>query len=286
MFVEIQIRTVLENLWATTVELIDSMMAETLKAGTCDKVYMEFFKLVSGLFSIKEGTKIVDGIPTEKKLIIKRIYDIDKEKSIREKLYAYNNALKLCNDVKNNENNVYYLLHIDLRKKSISVIPYITSEINDAIKDYHKYEKERNGVDALLVSGSNFEMIKESYPNYFIDTLQFLQNVGKLCMDYPEQPSIYLNVSLNSEKIINLFDIFEYKSTLNDSSSIIENGIGASNGNIYVCHPWAATLDDAYLRFSGIILDKNDVRQNKKINVIDMNFPGIIVLQTGASFFY
>ena len=83
-----------------------------------------------------------------------------------------------------------------------------------------------------------------------------------------------------------MFDIFEYKSTLNDSSSIIENGIGASNGNIYVCHPWAATLDDAYLRFSGIILDKNDVRQNKKINVIDMNFPGIIVLQTGASFFY
>ena len=287
MFVEIQIRTKLENLWATTVEIIDFMMSKTLKAGTGDKIYMEFFKLVSGLFSIEEGTKIVKGISSEKKEIVNRIYEIDKKESIREKLRAYNNALNMFKQVENNQDNVYFLLHIDMRKKILNVTSYTNDAINLAIEEYHNYEKmkKNNGIDTLLVSGKNFDIIKESYPNYFIDTLQFLNNVGKLCMDYPEKPSIVLPMNSNSKKIIDLFDIYEYKSILQKDSYIVEeDGIGISNGNIINCPPWAATLDDAYLRFSGIIFNPKYIQNNKKINVIDMNCQGILVLQTGASF--
>lgn len=286
MFVEIQIRTKLENLWATTVEIIDFMMSETLKAGTGDKAYMEFFKLVSGLFSIEEGTKIVKGISTEKKEIVNRIYEIDKEKSIREKLYAYNNALNMFKEVKNDQENVYFLLYIDMRKKILNVTSYTNNAINSAIEDYHNHEKmkKNNGIDALLVSGKSFDIIKESYPNYFIDTLQFLNSVGKLCIDYPEKPSIILFMNNNSKKIVDLFDIYEYKSILQKDSYIMEDGIGISDGNIINCPSWAATLDDTYLRFSGIIINEDFIQGNKKINVIDMNCQGILVLQTGASF--
>lgn len=286
MFVEIQIRTVLENLWATTIETIDLMMSETLKAGTGDIAYIEFFKLVSGLFSIEEGTKIVEGIPINKEEIVNRIYEIDKQESIREKLFAYNNVLNLFNTAKEKQEDAYFLLHIDLRKKAVTVKPYTNNLINLAIEDYHSYERSNriNGTDVLLVSGENLDIIKDSYPNYFTDTLKFLKSVSKLCIDYPEKPSVSLAMDNNSKKITDLFDI-EVKKPMNNITYSEEDGIGISNGNMIYCPSCAATLDDSYLRFSGIVINNYFVKETDQANVETMNCPGIIVLQTGASFY-
>lgn len=105
MLIEIQVRTRLQHTWATAVEIIDCIERNRfittagnsqngLKAGEGSDIYRHYFKLVSGLFSISEGTSVVDGVPETKQELIEAIYHIEKSEQIKQKLASYSHAIK------------------------------------------------------------------------------------------------------------------------------------------------------------------------------------------------
>lgn len=283
MFIEIQIRTELEHQWATAVEIMDSITNETLKVGTGKKEYMYFFKLVSALFSLAEGTSVVEGISSEKKKIVYDLYSIDKSESIRDKLSAYNSAIKFSGKYPGSAD--YYLLITDMRKKTISAQAFSMEEISEATSQYQKIEKNKanSSIDVVLVAAKNFDIIKESYPNYFTETLKFLAKISDFCSEYPEKASIDFSTDRNGVRILDYFNIQQFDK--NVENNYIWGGIGASDGRIIICPDWPISLDDSYLRFSGIIARNIDQINSNCGTPIQVSGSAVVVLKTGASFY-
>lgn len=286
MLIEIQVRTRLQNSWATAVEIIDFITNETLKAGTGNEKYRYFFKLASALFSIKEQTTIVQGVPKKHEEIVKEIYQIEREERIREKLSAYSTAITL--PVNYEEGTVsYFLLIIDMRSRGINMTAYKPNEIKEAIEQYHKVEKiaNKNGIDVVLVAGHSLGSLKESYQNYFLGAQSFLASIAEMCSIYPETPSIILDLKNKSRKVSDYFKIHHYDRSTPEGVHLEEDGIGISESKLYFCPTWPISLQDSYLRYSGICISEEKLTSYPNTKPIHIMGPCIIVSRMGASFF-
>lgn len=285
LVVELQIRSKLEHSWATAVEIVDSITNDSLKSGTGDENSTYFFKLISALFSIKEGTPIVSGVPEKKADIVKKIYELDYTLNIRERLGAYNSVVKFSGEYPDDAE--YYLLVTDTKRRTIQAIPFKRSQIKNATKQYQEQERRKAGnfIDVVLVAATKFDIIRECYPNYFMDTLNFLSEIRNACLEYPEKSALDISLNNKSKEMQDMFKFKHYPPNIKGSISVLEDGIGKSDGDLYFCPKWAISLDKSYLRFSGIILNERYMPQDdlESCNIVDG--PGIIVAETGACFY-
>lgn len=55
IFIEIQVRSYLQHIWATAVEVFGTLKNSSFKSGHGDKKWLELFAYLSSLFSLKEG---------------------------------------------------------------------------------------------------------------------------------------------------------------------------------------------------------------------------------------
>ncbi len=284
LFVEIQVRTRLQNSWATAVEIIDCIEDETLKAGTGKESYRYFFKLISGLFAYHEGTTIVDGIPEDKKELIEEIYRFDRTENIREKLSVYSNAIKLYGDYPDDAG--YCLLITDMREKKLKMISFKETDFLEATQAYQQTEKTiTNGMDVVLVAGKNFNTIRDSYSNYFLEAQMFLSKIAEFCAEYPEPVSISLNTSKNALKLATGFTATYHTANISNGLHIQEEGIGDNQGDTVYCPAWAITLPNSYLRYSGIIRFFDVLSKDGDIIPHEVIGPAIVALSTGACFY-
>ena len=303
MLLEIQVRTRLQHLWATAVEIIDATnlmnsissydsiqqndidsSLYSLKGGNGNREDMSFFKLVSGLFSLKENLPIVEGIPTTKKALINEIYNLDEKIKIRERLSAYNSAIKFTGEYPKNAD--YYLLITNMKEHSIETLTFYKEDIEKATSLYMKKENEKefnNKLDVVLVSVSHFSYIRECYPNYFLDTSNFLMEIRNLCLSYPEKSSLLLKLNQFGNKITDLFKISEFKSNIPKDVAISGDGIGCPSSNLVFCPAWSVSLENSYLRFSGVNWNPN-AELETMLDALIISDPAIVVLETGASF--
>jgi len=282
MFVEVQVRTKIEHAWATAVEIVDIIKKDSLKAGYGNPVYTRFFKLVSGLFSISEGTAVVEGISLDKANIVYEIYDIDNKESIRPLIAAYNSAIRVSGSYPKEAS--YYILESDYRKSLITTTPFSKEHIVEATQYYQQLEREKHSnMDVVLVSASSFEIIRECYPNYFGDTLFFLQKIGELCTEFPEKVSLNIATNKNGVRVKDLFNASYFNKDVSLHPNF-EDGIGKEFGDIYYCPNWSMRLENSYLRYSGII-SNNELFDYVKAGTNQVTGTSILVNSTGASFY-
>lgn len=282
MFIEIQIRTEQEHIWATSIEIMDATANETLKAGTGNKEYMYFFKLVSAMFSFEEDTPIVEGVPNTKEELVKELNRIERKISIRQILSARNNAIQLTDHAPINAD--YFLLITDVRKRTISINSYDNTEINEAISEYERYEKNRktDSLDVVLVSAKNFDTIRQCYPNYFMNTNQFLAKIR----DYFDLYN-YNDIFSTRNKGVKIADLFyakPYERNIPKGIKIWE-GIGQPDGDLIFCSANAAIMEESYLRFSGIKMKSELLPLDKIGEAYIIQGPAIIAMATGACFY-
>ena len=300
LFVEIQIRTKLEHIWATAVEMMDIITEETLKAGTGKIEYMRFFKLASALFSINEGTAIVEGVVSDEEKIVDEIYKIDRTEQIRDKLAAYNQAIEIVNtkrkDSGTNFDDIgYYLLVVHKLEHRIRIIPFSKKNIERATRMYQDLEREKKkkGQDIVLISVNSLDNIKDAYPNYFLMTFDFLNRLDYLCSKYPEKPSIPFTTQNNGICVTDLFNSSVMASNIPESIVVSPDTIGAKSGDIRVIPAlYNMTLDGSYLRFSAPIWDEErhltkDQEDDREYVIIphEVIGPGIVITRNGGCFF-
>lgn len=296
MSVEIQVRTTLQHTWATAVEIIDFIERDNLafgagiernglKAGAGKDVYRYFFKLVSALFSINEETGIVAGVPQSKQEIIESIYNIDKVENIRSKLASYSHAIQITGE--RPEEADFYLLITDVKRGTLSINSFDQSQLALATDVYLSMEKEVDHafVDVVLVAAKSFNALKESYSNYFGGAQLFLYYVGEYCSDIPEKPDIIVNTRSNCRKLLELFDVAAYGPNI-PNDKYFDEGIGVSTGSLYFCFDMRMTLEDSYLRFSGIKVDEKKIKKIiPEIETIHIKGPGILASRRGACYY-
>lgn len=179
--VELQIRTRLQHFWAMAVETAGLVTKTPLKSSQGADEWLEFFKLVSSLFAIKEERNIME-VHSQQNFtmrdLMKQLYLLDKQYNLCDTL----KALRVTNTVALQENysNRYYILNINFKTKRVNVNPYIDEAT--AVAHYSRLEKvtQDNKNAVVLVAVPKIKELQEAYPSYFLDTSDFLRILDRI----------------------------------------------------------------------------------------------------------
>lgn len=177
MKIELQIRTKLQHNWAMAVETAGLITNTPLKSSQGADEWLNFFKIVSSLFAIKESLPIL--LEHQKsnynmENLMKILYNMNKK-------YNYNDTLKALRvstveAKKNNFPNGYYILNINFDTKIMQIYSFPKAKEDDAMQTYSTLEESAiDRINAVVfVSVPKMKELQEAYPSYFLDTSDFL----------------------------------------------------------------------------------------------------------------
>ena len=173
--IEIQIRSKIQHAWATAVEVMWSYLKQPLKQSFWDDEILEIFKKISKSFAILEKWEI-------DKEQFKDVLDKITNYKLLDKIKWFNVASNFINEKKWNKWK-YFLIRLDFKNESLTIEQFNEWKLDTAIKRYSTYEttyKNNSNYEIVLVSVENIKKLKKLYPNYFLDTKEFLKYINKL----------------------------------------------------------------------------------------------------------
>lgn len=188
VFIEIQIRSRLQHIWATGVEVIGTLQNSSFKSGDGDEQWLEIFNLLSSVFALKESSPVVaiHKIMTKKTLLNKAKRMI-RELKVIEQLNAYTSLYRreLKGNRKGRKGN-YSLILLDSALNTISIETFSTDQISQATESYIRLEQEffdDINKNVVLVNSGDIKKLEIGYPNYFMDTKILATNLALIAMD-------------------------------------------------------------------------------------------------------
>lgn len=177
--VEIQIRTNLQHAWATAVETVGTLIGQGLKADQGEKIWLDFFALVSAAFAIREGVAGQRDLP-ELQTILRKM---ERDLHVIDRLTAFQRVMKAAIADPERRLAAYFLMVLDARNEEVKVQSYASNEFNRATAEYKRVEEEaKPGVDAVLVVADSAHALRVAYPNYFGDTSLFIAELQSILM--------------------------------------------------------------------------------------------------------
>ncbi len=177
--VEIQIRTQLQHSWATAVEVLGTCLSQPLKQSVGSQEYLDIFKKISKIFTGLENRDINSAL-------IKEVEKSVETVKLLEKLENFNMIAKHLDD---NAQGQYALLKMDFQQEIVEIAQYGKARFEQANKDYLKMELENfknEPIEIVLISIQDIKKLQTSYPNYFMDTTEFIENLHKLFVSTKE----------------------------------------------------------------------------------------------------
>lgn len=184
--VEVQIRSRLQHLWATAVETADFFTRQAIKFNEGIPDWADFFKLVSSAFALSENCPIIENTPVDKKELYSQIKQKEKELKVIYRMNGWTSAMKFFNEEIRNKMKgkaKFFLLELDILGEKLSIKAYTKKQEERAIKDYSELEKRHKGrtdYDVVLVGVDTTKDLEKAYPNYFVDTKEFISELKKI----------------------------------------------------------------------------------------------------------
>ena len=184
--IEIQIRTKLQHLWATAIETVGFFTRQALKSNEGEKEWFDFFRLLGSAFALMEGCPLVPNTPLNKTELYSFIKTKERELGVMNKMLGWAGAMDFFTKemtTKKKKRVQFFLLELDILGEKLSIKAYTRAEELKAIQDYSVLEKRHSGqkdFDVVLVGVDRMDDLKKAYPNYFVDTKEFVENVRKI----------------------------------------------------------------------------------------------------------
>jgi len=187
--IEIQLRSRRQHYWATAVETYSTFSGDALKSNIGSDEWKRFFALVSSVIAIGEKAPCVPGTPETLNGLRGELSDLYVRLNVFNVLSGYSAVTKYTKENASEEmkNADAYLLVLDPDKFSISVTPYKREQLATANAAYAKVEKEQPKMQAVLVSADSLAGLRLAYPNYFLDTTEFITIVRSVIEATPTQ---------------------------------------------------------------------------------------------------
>jgi len=184
LLIEVQIRSKLQHIWATAIEIADFFTGQAIKSNEGQKEWMDFFRLVSSAFALMENTALVPNTPTNKQELYCQIKEKEKELQVIKVMKGWEQAIRVFKQASKEKPNLqFFLLELDLVQERLVIKEYTKNQEEKAISDYANAEKRNQGkkeYDVVLVGADTTKDLKKAYPNYFVDTKEFLINLQKI----------------------------------------------------------------------------------------------------------
>jgi len=179
MRIEIQIRTLMQHAWATAVETVGTFIDMPLKSSLGDSGWLRFFALMGSAIAISEGKPTVPGTSENINELRDEVIFLEKKLEVETHLSTFRHSIQVMSSKKRLAKAYYYLLDLDPDEGRVVIKSYTQNQLKTASEDYMTLEKRimAGKRDAVLVSADSVKALKLAYPNYYLDTDIFLQQL-------------------------------------------------------------------------------------------------------------
>lgn len=197
VFIEIQVRSYLQHIWATGVEVFGTLKNSSFKSGYGDKNWLDFFSTLSSVFALKERTQVLDDhCLFTKQQLLTRVKKMIRDLRVIEQLSVYTSIYRMTSS-ENKKNNrgrkgSYSLILLNSHENTISVKTFGISQIEDATDAYMQTEKDyynNTNMNVVLVNTGDLKKLEVSYPNYFMDTKKLVMYLSQIVIDEFIEPN-------------------------------------------------------------------------------------------------
>ena len=178
---ELQLRTKLQHAWATAVETMGTFLDTSLKSSEGPEKWLEFFSICGAAFALLEKCPLPnsfeDTAPGE---ITTRLKTLEEELDVVNSLAIFGATIRALDA--GNLKHKYFLLMLQISKKQVTYEGFSAEQLDKATERYLMYEKEfgdQTADQVVLVSGESIKALRRAYPNYFLDTNEFVKQLNK-----------------------------------------------------------------------------------------------------------
>lgn len=180
IFLEIQVRTKLQHMWATALETASILTKTNLKSGIGDEGMLRLFALFSSLFAKSENKQTVPETPADTFVLKKEIIQLDGKYKLLQSLSHLSDAIEY-HETQDRCEYGYFLLVFHYDKMLCQDYCFSTNQLPLAVETYNKIEAAcGSNTNVVLVSANSFSSLREAYPNYYIDTNAFIQQANRM----------------------------------------------------------------------------------------------------------
>jgi len=201
LLIEVQLRTTTQHAWATAVETVGALSGQALKSSEGEQDWLDFFKLASLALEHSEYAVPPRQMQISAGDVARSLSLLRKKLHVEKKLTAYREALK-ATEKNFTRKAAYYLLVLLPEQPQLQIFSYSRHSTEQAFSDYEKFERllplypsrrqlplfpeleNYSGAQAVLVGAESFKDLRDSFPNYYLDTKLFLEKLDLFVRRY------------------------------------------------------------------------------------------------------
>lgn len=205
LLLEVQARTLTQHSWATAVETVGAVLGQALKSSEGEEAWLSYFQNASLALEYMEKPIFTTIIPQSLGTIARNIAALDHKLQVAKKLDHYRAALRATETLSLRKDG-YFLLVLLPAQPELQIFYFSKRNADDAYREYERFERmlpmspgdnqmplfpdlaNYAGAQAVLVGAESFKSLRESYPNYYLDTEHFLKNLDQFVKQYRRSP--------------------------------------------------------------------------------------------------
>jgi hypothetical protein len=205
LLLEVQARTLTQHAWATAVETVGVVIGQALKSSEGEENWLSYFQNASLALEYMERPIFATIILQSLGSIARKLTALDKKLKVSKKLNSYRAALKATENTKLRKDG-YFLLVLLPAQPELQIFYFSKRNAEAAYREYERFERmlplrshgpqlllfpdlvDYSGAQAVLVGAESFKSLRESYPNYYLDTEHFLHSIDKFIKKYRRSP--------------------------------------------------------------------------------------------------
>ena len=147
-----------------------------LKSKRGDPEWLRFFKLVSSAFAHQEGTPLVANTPVSLDDLCNEIRAMDAQHHFTSTLGQYAAIIPHIRGATTLKGAYYLVLTLDPIKRQVQIHPFAKDESVKSAQYLAELEQTTpRPAQVVRVALSSIKDLERAYPNYFLDTSQFLK---------------------------------------------------------------------------------------------------------------